>query len=195
MKKLSFLLTLFVTVLFVGCAPPKGWVKKGDTSTLVHEKTKLEFPEVIGEFKRTLVEPASHPGRGAQATYIDTEKNKISIYLKEGQDPKEYFELSKYVMVKTGIKHAIESKNLVINVNGINKEAFTQRGRGHIYTYEYKGKAIYLSFLESVSVFDMSTYALKVRSTLSYNPKQTKEAVKKASGLEATILNELFKTQ
>lgn len=192
MKFSKLLLITFSTILLSACMTPKGWIKPSDTELLQHEKTNLKFPEEIGAFKRINVIPSRNQYVGDQVIYQDDEKTRISVYIKFKQDAKEYFELSKIALVQGGVTKAIEDESLTHTVNGKKYIASTQRGYGSVYEYKIGDKTIYMSQMESIAVFDMEEYCLKIRSSVFLNPENSKIAISTARKAEQTILNSLY---
>lgn len=192
MKLIKLLITLSFTILLTACMTPKGWVKPDDTELLKHEKTNTKFPEIIGDYKRIDVIPSSNAYVGDQVIYQNSEKDRISVYIKFDQEANLYFEYSKIALVKGGVTKAIDDKPLSFANSGKKLIAQTQRGYGKVYTYKVGDKNIYMSQMESISVFDMGTYAFKIRSSFLLNPENPKVALKNARKAELTILNGLF---
>ena len=192
MKLIKLLITLSFTILLTACMTPKGWVKPDDTELLQHEKTNTKFPEIIGDYKRIDVIPSSNAYVGDQVIYQNSEKDRISVYIKFDQEANLYFEYSKIALVKGGVTKAIDDKPLSFANSGKKLIAQTQRGYGKVYTYKVGDKKIYMSQMESISVFDMGTYAFKIRSSFLLNPDNPKVALKNARKAELTILNGLF---
>lgn len=192
MKLIKLLITLSFTILLTACMTPKGWVKPDDTELLQHEKTNTKFPEIIGDYKRIDVIPSSNAYVGDQVIYQNSEKDRISVYIKFDQEANLYFEYSKIALVKGGVTKAIDDKPLSFANSGKKLIAQTQRGYGKVYTYKVGDKNIYMSQMESISVFDMGTYAFKIRSSFLLNPENPKVALKNARKAELTILNGLF---
>lgn len=192
MKIIKLMITLSCTLLLTACMTPKGWVKPGDTELLQHEKTNIEFPESIGDYKRINVIPSSNAFVGDQVIYQNSEKDRISVYIKFDQEAKLYFEYSKIALVKGGVTKAIDDKPLSFTNSGKKLTAQTQRGYGKVYTYKVGDKKIYMSQMESISVFDMGSYAFKIRSSVLLNPENSKVALKNAREGELTILKGLF---
>ena len=187
MKKLRNCCLVFV-LLLTGCMTPKGWVKPGDSELLVHEKTSLSFPEEIGEYKRLNVIPSRNPYVGDQVIYQNASKTKISVFMQPSQDAKQYFELSKIVLIQTGVDKAIEDKPLTIKHKGKSLKAQTQRGYGKVFEYKLGDKTVYMSQMESVSVFAMDGFALKIRSSVYLNPEHKSVALENARDGEMKIL-------
>lgn len=192
MKPIKISLLVTTLLLLTACMTPKGWIKPGETELLQHEKTSIKFPEEIEGFKRINVIPSKSKYVGDQVIYQDDKKSRVSVYIKFDQEAKLYFEYSKIALVKGGVTKAINDKPLIIDVNGKKIKSVIQRGYGKVYEHRLGDKTLYMSEMESVSVFDMTDYALKVRSSVFLNPENSKVALKNARKAELTILNGLF---